>query len=80
MNNRETEIKTLVEESREEITLLQSKAVKTIEKKKEKEKFVRKVFEFLFRRETNSFLWWSAKIWGKKVSRIRCIYAAKRKI
>lgn len=62
MNNRETEIKTLVEESREEITLLQSKAVKTIEKKKEKEKFVRKVFEFLFRRETNSFLWWSAKI------------------
>lgn len=48
MNNRETEIKTLVEESREEITLLQSKAVKTIEKKKEKEKFVRKVFESLF--------------------------------
>lgn len=64
MNNRETEIKTLVEESREEITLLQSKAVKTI-KKKEKEKFER-YSSSCFEEKQTLFFGGARKYEGKK--------------
>lgn len=64
MNNRETEIKTFVEESREEITLLQSKAVKTI-KKKEKEKFER-YSSSCFEEKQTLFFGGARKYGGKK--------------
>lgn len=64
MNNRETEIKTFVEESREEITLLQSKAVKTI-KKKEKEKFER-YSSSCFEEKQTLFFGGARKYEGKK--------------